>query len=82
MRVTVDYGYSPGENRRIHTGYMLGPVPCVNRCRRIPFTHETDIGEIKMFIPSGYRVDLGNGEWLDNCKGDDCRLVPLPDLSQ
>ena len=34
-----------------------------------------------MFIPSGYKVDLGNGEWLDNCKTDKCRLATLPDVA-
>ena len=67
-------------------GYVLTPGKCapsgrIRDCRRKLIDHPDGKSQVQLFIPDNHRVDLGNGEWIDNCENENCRQVPLPDFS-
>ena len=33
-----------------------------------------------ILIPEGYKVDKGDGRWMDNCAQEPCNLVPMPEI--
>ena len=57
---------------------MLRPCPGV-QCNDIRVPYETKEGDVALLIPHHYKVNVGNGVWLENCDETEiCQLVPLP----
>ena len=68
--------------RSTYDGFTLNPTMCrgLNFCLYRATRHPTARGLVHLLIPRGYKVDLGDGEWIDNCFRDTCKPVPLPEI--
>ena len=68
--------------RSTHDGFTLNPAMCrgLNFCLYRATRHPNARGLVHLLIPRGYKVDLGDGEWIDNCFRDTCKPVPLPEI--
>ena len=52
------------------------PTPCMVRSVHHPN------GDLRAYIliPEGYKVDRGDGRWMDNCAKFRCQMVPMPEI--
>ena len=57
-------------------GSLIGPTRCMVRS-----VHHKN-GDLRAYIliPDGYKVDRGDGRWMDNCAQKPCKLVPMPEI--
>ena len=64
------------------TGFTLDPTICqgMRICLYREVWHPTARVKLHLLIPRGYKVDLGDGEWIDFCTLKTCNPVPLPEI--
>ena len=85
--VSIHRGFTVGSPG----SFTMGP----GLCRVVLIPYSSDKGEGCMVrsvhhpngerrayivIPKGYRVDRGDGRWMDNCAKKPCKLVPMPEI--
>ena len=64
------------------TGFTLDPTICqgMRICLYREVWHPTARVKLHLLIPRGYKVDVGNGEWIDFCTLKTCKPVTLPEI--
>ena len=64
------------------TGFTLDPTICqgMRICLYREVWHPTARVKLHLLIPRGYKVDLGDGEWIDFCTLKTCKPVTLPEI--
>ena len=59
-------------------GSVLSFIP--THCMVRSVHHKNGDLRAYILIPKGYKVDRGDGRWMDNCAKKPCQLVPMPEI--
>ena len=77
--ISANRGFTVGPVRH---GFTIGPTRCLSagECMLRSVHHKNGDLRAYILIPEGYKVDRGDGRWMDNCTKRTCHLVPLPEI--
>jgi len=79
VNVFVDKGIGGSSANR---GFTVAPFRCsyAGACMLRSVHHKNGALRAYILIPEGYKVDKGDGRWMDNCAQEPCNLVPMPEI--